>query len=166
MGADRELVTIFRSMDSSASDEANEISGLLANAGLDPVVLDDSALGVPSGAFVVKVPEDQAVRADEVLENAEEVEPDPGDPSHSMDPRSNRNIADCEVVCLMRTTCGSSQRTVTPFSRRRTKLAVRPPWRLSTGKCFFNQKHLTGPSAIDHATPGNYAGLVAGQVTP
>jgi hypothetical protein len=85
MGADTELVTIFRSMDSSASDEANEISSLLENAGLDPVVQDDTAPDVPAGAFVVKVPEDQAVRADEILENAEELETEPGDPSHSMD---------------------------------------------------------------------------------
>ena len=85
MGAEGELVTIFRSMDSSARDEANEISSLLENAGLDPVVQDDSAPGVPSGAFVVKVPEDQAIRADEVLENAQEIEMEEGDPSHSMD---------------------------------------------------------------------------------
>jgi hypothetical protein len=85
MGADKELVTIFRSMDSSASDEANEIGSLLEEAGLEPVVQDDTAPDVPAGAFVVKVPEDQAMRADEILENAQELEPEAGDPSHSMD---------------------------------------------------------------------------------
>lgn len=85
MGSDPELVTVFRSMDSSARDEADEIGNLLENAGLDPVVLDDSAPGVPSGAFVVKVPEDQAIRADEVLENAQEAAPESGDPSRSLD---------------------------------------------------------------------------------
>ncbi len=72
-------------MDSSAEDEANEVYGVLEEAGLAPILLDDSEPEVPQGAFVVKVPEDQSNRADELLTKFEDERREEGDPSHSMD---------------------------------------------------------------------------------
>ncbi len=82
-----ELVTVFRSADPSAMEDAEGVRELLAESGLAAVLLDDQAPGVPSGAVEVRVPSEQAKRADEVLaasdENAEPAEP--GDPSDEFD---------------------------------------------------------------------------------
>jgi len=78
---DEELVTVFRSADPTARDQAEEVLDLLADAGLSPILFDDDAVGVPSGAFEVRVPASESDRADEVLRSGIE----PGDPSHGFD---------------------------------------------------------------------------------
>ncbi len=85
MNEQSELVTVFRSADPSARDDAQEVCDLLGEAGLTPVVLSDEEAGIPSGACEVRVPPEQAARADEVIAAAGEAAPEAGDPSHDMD---------------------------------------------------------------------------------
>ena len=85
MSAERELVTVFRSADSTAKEDAEEVRELLVDAGLNPTLLGSNAPGVPVGAYEVRVPDSDAERADEVIADASEAPQEPGDPSHSMD---------------------------------------------------------------------------------
>ncbi len=78
-------MTVFRSADHAAEEEAEDARRLLQEAGLSPVLLRDDAPGVPSGVCEVRVPAGESARADEVLaENAERVQ-EPVDPSHDLD---------------------------------------------------------------------------------
>jgi hypothetical protein len=67
MNADSELITVFRSADDDAQEDAEAIRDLLAAEGLDPVLLDDSAPGVPEGAWEVQVSSAQSSMAEELI---------------------------------------------------------------------------------------------------
>ena len=67
MADERELVTVFRSAETDAETEADQIQTLLADAGLRCAVFDDSDPGVVSGSWEVRVPVEEAARAEEVL---------------------------------------------------------------------------------------------------
>ena len=54
-------------MDFSAETDCEVIREALSAAGLSPVVLDDSAPGVPEGVFEVQVPAAESARADELI---------------------------------------------------------------------------------------------------
>jgi len=78
------MVTVYRSMDADAAEDADCILELLTDAGIRAVLLDDSAPGVPEGVFEIQVPAPDAARAEEVIadnplaeddEEAEEVDP-------------------------------------------------------------------------------------------
>jgi hypothetical protein len=58
---------VYRSMDASAAEDCQEILDLLRDAGMEPVLWDDSAPGVPEGAFEVRVPTVVAARADKLI---------------------------------------------------------------------------------------------------
>jgi hypothetical protein len=61
MSAEIELVTIFRSADVDAEEQASVVCDMLANANITAEVFDDSAPGVPEGVVEVRVlPERQA----------------------------------------------------------------------------------------------------------
>jgi len=62
-----ELVTVYRSMDASAKDDCEVIVDILNAQGLAPVIVDGSHRGVPQGAFEVRVPSDQVLRAEEII---------------------------------------------------------------------------------------------------
>lgn len=74
-------MTVYRSMDADAKEDAECIVELLADAGIQAVLLDDSAPGVVEGVFEVRVPSADAARAEELIaenplpEEAEEVDP-------------------------------------------------------------------------------------------
>jgi hypothetical protein len=76
-----DLVTVYRSMDPDAAEDADCIVELLTDAGIQAVVRDDTAPGVPEGVFEVRVPAAAAARAEEIIaenplpEEAEEVDP-------------------------------------------------------------------------------------------
>jgi Putative prokaryotic signal transducing protein len=77
------MISVFRSMDEDAAEDADCIVELLTDAGIQAVLLDDSAPGVPEGVFEVRVPAADAARAEQLIaENppgdAEEVDPSPG----------------------------------------------------------------------------------------
>jgi hypothetical protein len=63
-----ELVTVYRSMDHTAKDDCEIIVDMLAAQGLSPVIVDDSAPGVPEGAFEVRVPADQLQKAEQLID--------------------------------------------------------------------------------------------------
>jgi hypothetical protein len=80
-----ELVVVFRSGDHSAEEEAEEIRALLEEAGLAPLLCDDSTPDVPPGVWEVRVPAAQAARAEELIRTAAETPREPGNPSHELD---------------------------------------------------------------------------------
>ena len=61
------LVTVYRSMDATAKDDCDLIVDILTAEGLSPVILDDSAPGVPEGTFEVQVPADQLQKAEQLI---------------------------------------------------------------------------------------------------
>jgi hypothetical protein len=75
-----ELITVYRSMDASAKEDAENILEMLTEAGIQADLLDDSAPGVPEGVFEVQVPAADVARAEELIsenpppEDAEEVD--------------------------------------------------------------------------------------------
>lgn len=61
------MITVYRSMDADAAEDADCIVELLTDAGIQAVLLDDSASGVPEGVFEVRVPAADASRAEEII---------------------------------------------------------------------------------------------------
>jgi hypothetical protein len=76
-----ELITVFRSMDAEAKEDAESIIDLLTDAGISAALLNDSAPGVPEGVFEVRVPVADSARAEELIaenplpDDVEEVDP-------------------------------------------------------------------------------------------
>jgi hypothetical protein len=58
-----ETVTVFRSADPTAQDDAAKIAEMLNAHGVAASLLDDSALGVLAGAWEVRVPASDSARA-------------------------------------------------------------------------------------------------------
>lgn len=81
-----EYVTIFRSADESAEDDATRVAQNLNDAGIPAKVQDDSAPGVPEGAWEVCVAREDSVRADAYIAThpLEDEMADP-DESHDLD---------------------------------------------------------------------------------
>ena len=79
-------VTVFRSMDATAEDDARAALESLTSAGLAATLLDDSAPGVPEGVWEVQVSAEDATRADQILAAEPAAEPElPADPSGHLD---------------------------------------------------------------------------------
>ncbi len=62
-----ELVTVYRSMDQTAKQDCETLQDVLTAEGLAPVIVDDTAPGVPEGVYEVRVPADQASQAAEII---------------------------------------------------------------------------------------------------
>lgn|SRR5690348_13092750 len=79
-------VTVFRSADETAGEDASKVQQMLAEQGIAAALLDDDAPGVPEGAYEVRVaPADQA-RAEELIANfSPDDELEPLDTSHGLD---------------------------------------------------------------------------------
>jgi Putative prokaryotic signal transducing protein len=67
MSVSSDLVTVYRSMDATAKEDCEIIVDILSAEGLSPVILDDSAPGVPEGTFEVRVRGDQLQKAEELI---------------------------------------------------------------------------------------------------
>lgn len=80
-----ELVTIFRSADITAADDASAVLDALVDAGLNPAMFTDDFPGVPPGACEVRVPPGEEVAALEVVSSLMEASGEPGEPGHSLD---------------------------------------------------------------------------------
>lgn len=85
MPADNELVTIFRSADADAEEQASVVRDMLANANIAAEVFDDSAPGVPEGVFEVRVPAGRQADAERLLEIRKDFNPSALDLSHDLD---------------------------------------------------------------------------------
>ncbi len=73
-------------MDADAKENCEEIIDLLEDAGLEAVLRDDSAPGVPEGVFEVQVPTADAARAEQLIaEDPPEDEVEVVDPSSELD---------------------------------------------------------------------------------
>jgi hypothetical protein len=89
MADERELVTVFRSAEADGEVEADQIQNLLAEAGLHSGIFDDTTPGVVAGTWEVRVPADEAARAEQIIAanpGGEDSEGQTvGDPSHALD---------------------------------------------------------------------------------
>ena len=73
-------------MDADAKENCEEIVELLEDAGIEAVLLDDSAPGVPEGVFEVRVPASSAAVAEKLIaENPPDDEAKEVDPSSDLD---------------------------------------------------------------------------------
>ena len=73
-------------MDADAKENCEEIVELLEDAGIEAVLLDDSAPGVPEGVFEVRVPASSAAVAEKLIaENPPDDEVKEVDPSSDLD---------------------------------------------------------------------------------
>jgi hypothetical protein len=77
-------------MDATAMEDCQEILALLQDAGVEAVLLDDSAPGVPEGVFEVRVAAAETARAEKLIaENPlldeDETEAEELDPSSELD---------------------------------------------------------------------------------
>ncbi len=82
----QDLVTVFRSADSSARDDAAAVQELLSDEGVRATVVDDRAPGVPAGAWEVRVAAADSARAEALIaEDTIEDELDAIDDSPNLD---------------------------------------------------------------------------------
>jgi len=73
-------------MDADAKENCEEIVDLLDDEGIEAVLADDSAPGVPEGVFEVRVPAASAAAAEKLIaENPPDTEAEEVDPSSSLD---------------------------------------------------------------------------------
>lgn len=77
------LLTVFRSADENAEDDARAIAELLNQSSIPATLLDDSEPGVPEGAWEVQVAEADSSRADALI--ATHPLDTPPDGSHDFD---------------------------------------------------------------------------------
>ena len=80
-----DLVTVFRSADEGAEEDAKAIGDLLTTNGLHPVVLDDSAPNVPDGAWEVQTPPAESAQAEALIAAHAAAPAEPGDNSAALD---------------------------------------------------------------------------------
>ncbi len=78
------MVTVFRSGDPTATEEASAIVDLLADAGLNAMLLTDDYPGVLQGTVEVRVPADEEVAALDAIDAQAGAETE-GTPSHGYD---------------------------------------------------------------------------------
>ncbi len=80
-----ELVTIFRSADTDAKEEAAAVAETLQQEGIAPTLVDDSAPGVPEGVWEVRVPPADRARAEELVATMNGEAEEEIDESHDLD---------------------------------------------------------------------------------
>ena len=78
------MVTVFRSGDSNAQDEASAILDMLADAGLNAMLLTDDYPGVLQGTVEVRVPAEEEEAALDTIDAQSSDEPG-GTASHGYD---------------------------------------------------------------------------------
>jgi hypothetical protein len=100
-----ELITVYRSADNNAEQDALAIQDRLQRAGFHPEIFDDSSPGVVEGAYEVRVPRSEVPGAEEVIgDRAVMDDPEPGDPTHSLDlvtvARTDGTTAEMEATAI------------------------------------------------------------------
>jgi len=95
-----DLVTVFRSADSNADEQAAEVCDLLLEAGLEARLFTRRELGVAAGTCEVRVPAAQAERAEEIIAAQHELIEQPLDASHELDmvPVFNSDAHNAEML--------------------------------------------------------------------
>jgi hypothetical protein len=85
MAGESELVTVFRSADADAEEQAGMVQEMLAKANIQAEIADDSAPGVPEGVFEVRVAAARQADAEQVIEDKKDSTPNIVDLSHDLD---------------------------------------------------------------------------------
>jgi hypothetical protein len=85
MPAENELVTIFRSGDADAEEQASVVRDMLASANIAAEVFGDSEAGVLEGVVEVRVPADRQADAEQLIEIRKDFNPSALDLSHDLD---------------------------------------------------------------------------------
>lgn len=81
-----DLVTVFRSADADAEEQAEEVCELLHEAGIQAQVFSPSQTGAAMGAYEVRVPADRSQEAERLLAaHRVEAETTASEPSHQLD---------------------------------------------------------------------------------
>jgi hypothetical protein len=70
------LVTVYRSADSSAEDDARDVQARLMQAGIRAIVVGDDPAGVVEGSWEVRVPAQEVARATAIVDTPQ---PEPED---------------------------------------------------------------------------------------
>jgi hypothetical protein len=80
------MITVYRSADLNAEEEAQAIRNVLVRNGIDAHLVDDNTPGVQSGSFAVQVPEEQAAQAEALVAEAATIDESAGtDASRDLD---------------------------------------------------------------------------------
>jgi hypothetical protein len=85
MAANTETVTVYRSADSNAEQDATAVYNLLVKSGLNPELVDSDTPGVLVGSWEVRVPPDQSAAAESLVRTLNQDDPAQADPSHDLD---------------------------------------------------------------------------------
>jgi hypothetical protein len=85
MAAENELVTVFRSADADAEEQASIARDILLKADIPAEIVDDSAPGVHEGVYEVRVAPEYQADADLLLEAQKDATADTLDLSHDLD---------------------------------------------------------------------------------
>jgi hypothetical protein len=80
-----EVVTVYRSTDRSAQEDAEAVRNLFVRNGIEAQLFDSSTEGVPSGAVEIRVPGDQVTLAESLLDSLDTPETEGADPSRELD---------------------------------------------------------------------------------
>jgi hypothetical protein len=85
MNGEADLVTVYRSADQDASQDAARVQAHLTDRGLNPVTFDARALGVVQGSYEVRVPSNEVAEAEQLLASFNADRTPPADPSRELD---------------------------------------------------------------------------------
>jgi hypothetical protein len=102
MADDGELVTVFRSADSDAEEQAAAARDLLLQSGFSAEAFDDSTPGVPAGACEVRVPPEQQADAERLIDSQANSPGEPPDLSPDLDmvPVFTSDAAEAELLAM------------------------------------------------------------------
>jgi hypothetical protein len=83
-------ITVFRSADESAKEDAEGVRKMLLDAGIPAVLLDDTAAGLVVGTHEVRVDEEKQAQAERLIaemvaDQQRDATSEDGDPSHALD---------------------------------------------------------------------------------
>ena len=80
-----DLITVYRSTDMNAQQDAEAVRNLFLRNGIEAQLLDSSTAGVPSGAYEIRVRSEDATAAESLLDSFETRENEGSDPSRELD---------------------------------------------------------------------------------
>jgi hypothetical protein len=80
-----DLVTVYRSADMNAEQDATAVRNLLIRNGIDALLADENAPGVVEGTWEVRVPQEQVSQAEALIAQVDQDDPGGVDPSHDLD---------------------------------------------------------------------------------
>src|SRR5687768_14090387 len=80
-----DLVTVYRSADMNAEQDATAVRNVLIRNEIDAQLADDNTPGVVEGTWEVRVPQSQMPQAEALIDQLDQDDPGGVDPSHNLD---------------------------------------------------------------------------------